>query len=53
VGTLALDMYDTAEKALVWTRTAKKTVDVDSNPKDRQKNLDKAAKQLFANFPPK
>jgi len=52
VGTLVFDMYDTPEKALVWTGTVKKTVDVKASAKDRQKNLDKAAKQLFANYPP-
>jgi hypothetical protein len=53
VGTLGIDMYDTAAKELVWTGRAHKTLDPKSSRKDRQKNLDKAAKQLLADFPPK
>jgi len=53
VGTLVLDMYDTAAKQLVWTGRAHKTVDPNSSPRDRQKNLDKAVKALLADFPPK
>lgn len=53
VGTLVIDMYDTAVKQLVWTGRAHKTLDPNSSPKDRQKNLDKAVKELLANFPPK
>jgi hypothetical protein len=53
VGTLVLDVYDTAAKQLVWQGRASKTLDRDSSVQDRQKNLDKAAKELLANFPPK
>jgi hypothetical protein len=53
VGTLVLDMYDTAAKQLVWSGRAHKTLEQNSTPKDRQKNLDKAAKALLADFPPK
>jgi hypothetical protein len=52
VGTLFIDMYDTAAKQLVWSGMAKKTVDPKRSPAERQKNLDNAAKQLLANFPP-
>jgi hypothetical protein len=52
VGTLVLDMYDTAHKALVWTGSAKKTLSRDSTPEQRQKSLDKAAKKMLVNFPP-
>jgi hypothetical protein len=53
VGTLCLDMYDTAAKQLVWTGSATKILDPKSSSKDRQKNVDKAAKKLFENFPPR
>ena len=53
VGTLVLDMYDTAAKQLVWTGRAHKTIDPNASPEDRQKNLDNAAKKLLADFPPK
>jgi hypothetical protein len=53
LGTLFIDMYDTAAKRLVWTGSASKTLDPKSSSKDRQENVDKAAKKLLANFPPK
>ena len=52
VGTLFIDIYDTARKQLVWKGSASKTLDPKSSSKDRQKNLDKAAKKLLANYPP-
>jgi Domain of unknown function (DUF4136) len=53
VGTLVLDMYDTGAKQLVWTGSANKTIDPNSNRETRQKSLDKAAKALLKDFPPK
>jgi hypothetical protein len=53
VGTLVLDIYDTAAKELVWTGSASKTLDPKSSSKERQKSVDKAAKKLLANYPPK
>jgi len=53
VGTLVIDMYDTAGKALVWTGRANKTVDLKSSPEERQKNLDTAATKMLVDFPPK
>ena len=53
VGTLFIDMYDTAAKTLVWTGSASKTLNPKSSSKERQKNVDKAAKELLAKFPPK
>ena len=53
VGTLVIDMYDPASKQLVWTGRAGKTIDLNSSREDPQKNLDKAAKQLLTDFPPK
>ena len=53
IGTLVLDMYDTAAKQLVWTGRANKTLDPNSSQATRQNNLDKAAKALLNDFPRK
>jgi hypothetical protein len=53
IGTLALDMYDVAAKALVWKGQASKTVSGEKNPEKRQKNLEKAMAKLLKDFPPK
>ena len=53
VGTLVIDMYDTEAKQLVWTGRAHKTLDPNASREDRQRNLDKAAKKLLEDFPPK
>ena len=45
-------MYDPADKKLVWRGTASKTLDTKASPEKRQKNLAKAAKKLFKNYPP-
>jgi Domain of unknown function (DUF4136) len=52
VGQLAVDMYDSAHKDLVWRGVASKTLDEKAKPEKRQKNLQKAMKKLFKNYPP-
>jgi Domain of unknown function (DUF4136) len=52
VGQLAVDMYDPANKDLVWRGVASKTLDEKAKPEKRQKNLTKAMKKLFKNYPP-
>lgn len=52
VGQLGLDMYDTANKALVWRGIASKTLDPKAKPEKREKNLNKAVAKLLKNFPP-
>ena len=52
VGTIFLDIYDTAANRLVWEGSASKTLDPKSSSKVRRTNIDKAAKKLLANFPP-
>jgi hypothetical protein len=52
VGQLAVDMYDSANKDLVWRGVASKTLDVKAKPEKRQKNLTKAMAKLFKNYPP-
>jgi hypothetical protein len=53
VGALALDMYDTATKNLVWRGLASKQIDTKAKPEKRQKNLDKGMAKLLKNYPPK
>jgi hypothetical protein len=52
VGQLALDMYDSAHKDLVWRGSASKTLDMKAKPDKREKNLNKAAAKLLKNYPP-
>jgi Domain of unknown function (DUF4136) len=51
-GQLDLDMYDSANKRLVWRGTVSKTLDPNAKPEKRQKNLDKAVAKLLKNYPP-
>jgi hypothetical protein len=52
VGQLALDMYDSAHKDLVWRGSASKTLDPKAKPDKREKNLNKAVAKLLKNYPP-
>ena len=52
VGQLDLDMYDAAQKSLIWRGTATKTLDPKANPEKRQKNLEKGAAKLLKSYPP-
>lgn len=53
IGTVALDMYDSAAKELVWKGQASKTLSGEKDPEKRQKNIDKAMAKLLKDFPPK
>jgi hypothetical protein len=53
IGTLALDMYDTAAKAQVWHGTATKTLNPSKDPQKNQEKLQKAMAKLLKNYPPK
>jgi hypothetical protein len=53
IGTLVLDIYDQANKTLVWTGRATKSMDLSKNPEKNQKDLDKAMAKLLKNYPPK
>lgn len=46
-------MYDTEGKLLVWTGLVHKAIDLNSRQKERQENLNTAAKKLLMRFPPK
>lgn len=52
VGQLALDMYDSANRDLVWRGVASKTLDPKAKPEKQEKNLAKAIKKLLKNYPP-
>jgi hypothetical protein len=52
IGTIVLDMYDTAAKKQVWRGDATKTLSGEKDPQKRQKNLEKAIAKLLKNYPP-
>lgn len=51
-GQLAVDMYDSANKDLVWRGVASKTLDQKAKPDKQEKNMNKAVAKLFKNYPP-
>ncbi len=51
VGTLVVDLYNTATKRLVWRGTASDTLS--DKPQKNTKKLDDAVKKMFDKFPPK
>jgi len=53
VGQLALDMYASSPKTLVWRGNASKTIDTEAKPEKQQKNLQKAVAKMLKNYPPK
>lgn len=53
VGQIAVDIYDSAGKSLVWRGLASKTIDQKAKPDKQQKNLNKAMEKLFKGYPPK
>jgi hypothetical protein len=52
IGQLALDMYDSANKALVWRGVVSKTLDPKAKADKQEKNLKKAVAKLLKNYPP-
>ncbi len=53
VGQLALDIYDSANRDLVWRGVVSKTLDPKAKPDKQEKNLKKAVAKLLKNYPPK
>ncbi len=49
VGTLVVDVFDKAEKKMIWQSVGQKTVD--DNPKTREKNSAKVAAAIMKPFP--
>jgi hypothetical protein len=52
IGQISLDMYDPAQKQLVWRGSASKSLNTTAKPEKQKKNLDKAMAKLLKNFPP-
>jgi hypothetical protein len=52
IGTVALDLYDPANKQLLWRGTVSDTVHKSTSPEKRQDHLDKAMGKLLKKFPP-
>ena len=53
IGQLVLDMYDSANKDLVWRGIASQTTDPKAKPEKQQKTISKAVAKLLKNYPPK
>jgi len=51
-GIQSVDVYDAANKQLVWTERATKTLSPSKNQQKDLNNLDKAIAKLMKNFPP-
>ena len=51
-GIQSVDVYDAANKQLVWTERATKTLSPSKNQQKDLNNLDKAIAKLVKNFPP-
>jgi hypothetical protein len=51
-GTLLVEMTDTSTRKVVWRGMASGDVDASARPEKREKNINKAAKKVFKNYPP-
>ncbi len=52
IGTIVVDLYDPAQKQLIWRGDATKTIDLKKDPDKNHRNLQKAMAKLFKNYPP-
>lgn len=52
IGQLAVDVYASSAKTLIWRGVVSKTIDTKAKPEKQQKNLTKAVTKLFKNYPP-
>ncbi len=51
IGSLVVDMYDSANKQLIWRGVASDTLS--ENPEKNENKLQKSADKMFKDFPPK
>lgn len=51
-GTLVIDLIDARTNTIVWRGIAAKEIDVTTDPRTRDKNINRAAARLFKNYPP-
>jgi Domain of unknown function (DUF4136) len=52
IGTLVLDVFDSAHHDLIWRGEVSKTIDSKAKPDKQTKNLNKAVAKLLKNYPP-
>lgn len=52
VGTIVVDLYDAAQKRLIWRGDATKTIDLKKDPDKNYKSLQRAMAKLFKDYPP-
>jgi hypothetical protein len=52
IGTLGLDVYDSAAKQLIWRGSATKTMNPSKDAEKNQEKLTKAVEKLLKEFPP-
>ncbi len=52
IGKLVIDLYDPANKQLVWRGGMSKALDIKKEPEKNYRNLQKALTKLFRNYPP-
>ncbi len=53
IGDFGLDIYDAAQRQLVWRGDAAKTIEADVTPAKRKKNIEKGVAKLLKDYPPK
>jgi hypothetical protein len=51
-GTLILDFVDTTTKEMIWRSVAKAEVKPGKTPEKQEKEINKAVRKIFENFPP-
>lgn len=51
-GALTIDIFDTAEKDLIWRGSASETIDPSASPDQRDEIVAKAVREMFKGFPP-
>ena len=52
IGTLVVDMYESAAKKQVWHGDATKTLNPSNDPQKNQEKIQKAVAKLLKNYPP-
>jgi hypothetical protein len=51
IGTIVVDLYDRAQKQLIWRGDTTRTIDLKKDPDKNYKNLQAAMAKLFRNYP--
>ena len=51
IGTIVVDLYDRAQKQLIWRGDTTRTIDLKKDPDKNYKNLQEAMAKLFRNYP--